>query len=123
MLAGEFDVGVMVETPAAALLATELARHVAFFSIGTNDLIQFVMAADRLNSRFVDLNRADHPADLRAVELICMAAREAGIWVGVCGEAAARPDLIATFLSFGVSELSMSPASTPRAKAAIMQAD
>ena len=121
--AGEFDLGVMVETPAAALLAAELARHVAFFSIGTNDLTQYVMAADRLNPRVADLNRADHPAVLRAVELICAAAREAGIWVGVCGEAAARPDLIATFLGFGVSELSMSPASISRAKAAVMQAD
>ena len=112
-----------VATALAALLAAELARHVAFFSIGTNDLTQYVMAADRLNPRVADLNRADHPAVLRAVELICAAAREAGIWVGVCGEAAARPDLIATFLGFGVSELSMSPASISRAKAAVMQAD
>ncbi len=121
--AGEFDLGVMMETPAAALLAADLARHVAFFSIGTNDLTQYVMAADRLNPRVADLNRADHPAVLRAVELICTAAREAGIWVGVCGEAAARPDLIATFLRFGVGELSMSPASIPRAKAAVMEAE
>ncbi len=121
--AGEFDLGVMMETPAAALLAGDLARHVAFFSIGTNDLTQYVMAADRLNPRVADLNRADHPAVLRAVELICTAAREAGIWVGVCGEAAARPDLIATFLRFGVGELSMSPVSIPRAKAAVMEAD
>ena len=79
------------------------------------------MAADRLNPRVADLNRADHPAVLRAVELICDAAREAGIWVGVCGEAAARRDLIPFFLRLGVRELSMSPASIPRAKRVVME--
>ena len=119
---GDPDVGIMMETPAAALLAADLARHAAFFSIGTNDLTQYVMAADRLNPRVADLNRADHPAVMRAVALICEAARDAGIWVGVCGEAAARPDLIPTFLRLGVKELSMSPASIPRAKRAVMDA-
>jgi phosphocarrier protein FPr len=117
---GEFDLGVMVETPAAALLADELAREVAFFSIGTNDLTQYVMAADRLNPRVANLNRADHPAVLRAIAMICEAARKAGIWVGICGEAAARPDLIPVFIAMGVSELSMSPASILRAKKCIL---
>jgi phosphotransferase system enzyme I (PtsI) len=117
---GAFDLGIMVETPAAALLARELAREVAFFSIGTNDLTQYVMAADRLNARVAYLNRPDHPAVLKAVAMICEAAREAGIWVGVCGEAAARPDLIAAFIAMGVSELSMSAASILRAKKCIL---
>ncbi|WP_237477400.1 phosphoenolpyruvate--protein phosphotransferase [Lichenibacterium dinghuense] len=121
--AGQFELGIMVETPAAALMAGDLARHVAFFSIGTNDLTQYVMASDRLNPRVADLNRADQPAVLRAVEMVCAAAREAGIWVGICGEAAARVDLIPTFLRYGVGELSMSPASIPRAKAAVMEAE
>ncbi len=121
--AGDPDVGIMMETPAAALLAADLARHAAFFSIGTNDLTQYVMAADRLNPRVADLNRADHPAVMRAVSLICEAARDAGIWVGVCGEAAARPDLIPVFMRLGVRELSMSPASIPRAKQAVMDAE
>ena len=120
--AGEPELGIMMETPAAALLAADLAKHAAFFSIGTNDLTQYVMAADRLNPRVADLNRADHPAVLRAVELICEAARAQGIWVGVCGEAAARPDLIPTFLRLGVKELSMSPASIPRAKKVVVEA-
>ena len=117
---GEFDLGVMIETPAAALLADELAREVSFFSIGTNDLAQYVMAADRLNPRVAKLNRADHPAVLKAIAMICEAARRAGLWVGICGEAAARPDLIPTFVAMGVSELSMSPASILRAKKCVI---
>jgi phosphotransferase system enzyme I (PtsI) len=117
---GAFDLGIMVETPAAALLAEDLAREVAFFSIGTNDLTQYVMAADRLNPRVAHLNRADHPAVLKAISLICEAARKADIWVGVCGEAAARVDLIPLFIAMGVSELSMSPASILRAKKCIL---
>ncbi|MCW6508100.1 phosphoenolpyruvate--protein phosphotransferase [Lichenifustis flavocetrariae] len=118
---GNPDLGIMMETPAAALLAADLAKHAAFFSIGTNDLTQYVMAADRLNPRVADLNRADHPAVLRAIELICDAARQQGIWVGICGEAAARPDLIPIFLRLGVKELSMSPASIPRAKKTVTE--
>jgi phosphocarrier protein FPr len=117
---GAFDLGVMIETPAAALLADELAREVSFFSIGTNDLTQYVMAADRLNPRVAKLNRADHPAVLKAIAMICEAAGRAGLWVGICGEAAARPDLIPTFVAMGVSELSMSPASILRAKKCVI---
>jgi phosphotransferase system enzyme I (PtsI) len=97
-----------------------LAREVAFFSIGTNDLTQYVMAADRLNPRVARLNRPDHPAVLKAVAMVCDAAKRAGIWVGVCGEAAARPDLIPAFIAMGVRELSMSPASILRAKKCIV---
>ncbi len=113
---GMFELGVMAETPAAALAARELAREVAFFSIGTNDLTQYVMAADRMNPRVAGLYRVDHPAVLGAIRLIAEAAKEAGIWVGVCGEAAARPDMIARFVELGVTELSMSPASIPMAR-------
>ncbi len=116
-----FELGVMAETPAAALAAETLAGEVAFFSIGTNDLTQYVMAADRMNPRVGHLNRADHPAVLKAVGMICEAARAAGIWVGVCGEAAARPDMIAKFLELGVSELSMSAASIPLAKKCVIE--
>ncbi|MCG7393735.1 phosphoenolpyruvate--protein phosphotransferase [Microvirga sp. ACRRW] len=118
---GEIDLGIMMETPAAALTADELATEADFFSIGTNDLTQYVMAADRLNPRLVKLNRADHPAVLKAVDLICQAAKKAGIWVGVCGEAAAREDLIPEFIRMGVTELSMSPASIARAKKRIIE--
>ena len=118
---GPIDLGVMIETPAAAFLADELAAEAAFFSIGTNDLAQYVMAADRQNPRVAHLNRADHPAVLRAIDMICRAALKAGIWVGICGEAAARPDLIPAFVAMGVSELSMSPASILRAKKCVTE--
>lgn len=114
-----FSLGVMVETPAAVLIAQELAKEVDFFSIGTNDLTQYVMAADRLNPMVGDLNRVDNPAVMRAIEMTARAGIEAGIMVGMCGEAAGRPDLIPTFIDMGLTELSMSPSSIPRAKKCI----
>lgn len=113
--------GAMIETPAAALLADEIAKSAEFFSIGTNDLTQYVMAADRLNPRVAYLNRPDHPAVLKAAAMACEAARRAGIWVGVCGEAAARPDLIPAFVNMGVDELSMSPSAILRAKKCVSE--
>jgi phosphoenolpyruvate-protein phosphotransferase (PTS system enzyme I) len=110
------EIGIMIETPAAALCASALAKEVDFFSIGTNDLTQYTMAVDRTNARLERLNRTSHPAVLRLIELTARAATEAGIWVGICGEAAADPALIPTFLSFGVTELSMSPSLIPQAK-------
>lgn len=118
---GAFELGVMVETPAAVFLAAEIARGVDFFSVGTNDLTQYVMAADRLNPRVAKLNRTEHPAVLAAIGMAARAAREAGIWIGVCGEAAARPDLIPFFVENGVTELSMSAASIPRAKKCVTE--
>jgi phosphoenolpyruvate-protein phosphotransferase (PTS system enzyme I) len=113
--------GAMVETPAAALLADELAEAADFFSIGANDLTQYVMAADRTNPRVAHLNRADHPAVMKAIALTCEAARRAGLWVGICGEAAARPDLIPAFVAMGVNELSMSATSILRAKKCVAE--
>jgi phosphoenolpyruvate-protein phosphotransferase len=116
LAAGPVEVGVMVETPAAAILAQDLAREAAFLSIGTNDLVQYTLAADRGNERLRHLQSADHPAVLRLIGMTCGAAREAGIWVGVCGEAAGEPDLIPELVALGVAELSMSAPSIPRAK-------
>ena len=113
---GPVEVGVMVETPAAAILAGELAPEVSFFSVGTNDLVQYTLAADRGNERLRRLQSADHPAVLRLIGDTCEAAREAGIWVGVCGEAAADTALIPRLIELGVTELSMSAPSIPRAK-------
>ncbi|WP_279482154.1 phosphoenolpyruvate--protein phosphotransferase [Aureimonas sp. SK2] len=118
---GAFELGVMIETPAAVFVAAEIAREVDFFSVGTNDLTQYVMAADRLNPRVAKLNRTEHPAVLAAIRMAAGAAREAGIWIGVCGEAAARPDLIPFFVENGVTELSMSAASIPRAKKCVTE--
>lgn len=115
-----FDLGVMIETPAAVLIAPALAREVAFFSIGTNDLTQYIMAADRLNPTVAKLNDVTNPAVMAAIELTAKAGVAAGIMVGMCGEAAGRPDLIASFVKMGLTEFSMSPASIQRAKKTIL---
>src|ERR687893_240700 len=113
---GEIEVGVMVETPAAAIRAGDIAPEVAFFSVGTNDLVQYTLAADRGNERLTRLQSADHPAVLDLVGKTCEAAKEAGIWVGMCGEAAGEPEMIPKLVELGVTELSMSAPSIPRAK-------
>ncbi|PRD57869.1 phosphoenolpyruvate--protein phosphotransferase [Phyllobacterium myrsinacearum] len=116
-----FDLGVMIETPAAVLIAPALAREVAFFSIGTNDLTQYIMAADRLNPTVAKLNDVTHPAVMAAIELTAKAGTDAGIMVGMCGEAAGRPDLIPAFIAMGLTELSMSPSSIQRAKKCVLE--
>ncbi len=116
-----FDLGIMVETPAAVMVAPMLAREVAFFSIGTNDLTQYIMAADRLNPTVAKLNDVRHPAVMAAIEMTAKAAVEAGIMVGMCGEAAGRVDLIPTFIKMGLTELSMSPSSIQRAKKCVQE--
>lgn len=108
---GDFALGIMIETPAAVFAADELAAEVAFFSVGTNDLTQYVMAADRLNPSVSALNDASHPAVMAAIGQAARAAERAGIEIGMCGEAAARADLVPRFLEMGLTELSMSPAS------------
>src|SRR5690606_37966439 len=113
--------GVMIETPAAVLVAAELAKEVAFFSIGTNDLTQYVMAADRLNPAVAPLNDVADPAVMAAIEMTAKAGVAAGIMVGMCGEAAGRPDLIPAFIRMGLTELSMSAASVQRAKKSISE--
>lgn len=117
----DFPLGVMIETPAAVLIAPELAKEAAFFSIGTNDLTQYVMAADRLNPVVGALNNVESPAVMAAIAMTARAGAEAGIMVGMCGEAAARPDLIPTFIGMGLTELSMSAAAIPRAKKCIVE--
>lgn len=116
-----FPLGVMIETPAAVLIARALAREVDFFSIGTNDLTQYVMAADRLNPVVAGLNRVENPAVMAAIEMTARAGIEAGIMVGMCGEAAGHPELIPAFIRMGLTELSMSPASIRRAKKCVVE--
>src|SRR5215211_3352538 len=113
---GEVQTGVMIETPAAAICAAELAKESAFFSIGTNDLVQYTLAADRGNERLRRLQSANHPAVLALIQQACEAANAAGIQVGVCGEAAGEPEMIPKLISLGVTELSMGAPSIPRAK-------
>ena len=118
---GGFELGIMIETPAAVLQADALAAEVSFFSIGTNDLTQYVMATDRANAQIASLYRTEHPAVMRAIEMTCEAAQRAGIWVGICGEAAADVALMPRFIEMGVTELSMSPASILAAKKRITE--
>lgn len=115
------EVGVMIETPAAALTADLLAKEAAFFSIGTNDLTQYTMAVDRGNAKVENLYKTMHPAVLRSIRSMIHAAREAGIPVGMCGEAAADPALIPLLLSFGLNELSVNSASILRTRRIVSQ--
>ena len=118
---GELETGVMIETPAAAVCAAELAEESAFFSIGTNDLVQYTLAADRGNERLRRLQSADHPAVLALIRQTCEAANAAGIQVGVCGEAAGEPEMIPKLLELGVTELSMGAPQIPRAKKVVSE--
>ena len=104
-------VGTMIETPAAFIMAPVLAKYCDFFSIGTNDLTQYIMAADRGNSNVAYLYNTYDPAVLHALEAIIKAGKEAGIPVGMCGEAAADPMLIPLLISYGLDEFSVAPTS------------
>ena len=103
----EVPIGVMVETPAAAVLAHELAKEAAFFSVGTNDLTQYTLAVDRQNAKLGDFYDPYHPALLALMAHIAKAANEAGIWAGICGELAADPKMQEKFIEMGYTELSM----------------
>lgn len=107
----DIPVGVMIETPAAAVMADVLAKEADFFSIGTNDLTQYVMAADRGNGRVAYLNSPLNPAVLRSIKRVIGCAKEEGIPVGMCGEAAANPLMIPLLLSFGLEEFSVGASS------------
>ena len=108
--------GVMIETPAAAMTAAELARHVDFFSIGTNDLVQYTLAVDRGNARLAHLYNPFHPAVIRLLHQIIQAARGAGIEVGVCGELAGNPLGAFMLIGMGVDSLSVGPAALAEIK-------
>ncbi len=105
------DVGIMIETPAAAVISDRLAKIVDFFSIGTNDLTQYTLACDRQNNDLGRFFNPHHPAVLRLIKLVAENAHKEGIWCGICGELGADLELTETFLSIGVDELSVSPRS------------
>jgi len=109
-------VGVMIETPAAAILADKIFAEVDFASLGTNDLTQYVMAADRLDSRLSDLTNTWHPSVLRMIQIAGSYAKKMNKPLGVCGEAASDPLLAAVLIGLGVTSLSMSPYSIREVK-------
>ncbi|MBC8535430.1 phosphoenolpyruvate--protein phosphotransferase [Feifania hominis] len=108
---GDIQIGIMVETPAAVLMAPALARECDFFSIGTNDLVQYIMAADRGNAKISYLYDYFNPAVLRAIKMVADAAHDAGIWVGMCGEMAGDIDATELLVAIGIDELSMNASS------------
>ena len=108
---GTPEQGIMIETPAAAIISDDLAKEVDFFSIGTNDLSQYTMAIDRQNPQLDPFFDPHHPAVLRMISMVVTNAHKAGIWAGICGELGADQSLTKEFLAMGVDELSVSPGS------------
>ena len=108
---GNPEQGIMIETPAAAIISDNLAKEVDFFSIGTNDLSQYTMAIDRQNPQLDPFFDPHHPAVLRMISMVVENAHKAGIWAGICGELGADQSLTKEFLAMGVDELSVSPGS------------
>ena len=109
--ADDVQIGIMIETPAAAVMGDRLAKLVDFFSCGTNDLTQYTLACDRQNNDLGRFFNPHHPAVLRLLKMVCDNAHKNGVWVGICGELGADLELTETFLAIGIDELSVSPRS------------
>ncbi len=120
---GEAEQGIMIETPAAVFMSRELAEEVDFFSIGTNDLTQYMLACDRQNPHLENINDPHHPAVLRAIEMTIKNGHAGGCWVGICGELGADTSLTETFIKMGVDELSVSPSRILQVREAIRKSE
>ncbi len=105
----QMEIGIMIETPAAALISDKLAREVDFFSIGTNDLSQYTLVVDRTSRNLTDFFNPHHPAVLKLIQMTVENAHKAGIWVGMCGELGSDLSITETFLKMGVDEFSVAP--------------
>ncbi len=117
----DLEIGVMIEIPTAAIMADRLAPEVDFFSIGTNDLIQYAVAIDRTNERVAHLYEPSHPSVVRLLKMVADAAHANGIWVGVCGEMAGEVLFTPLLLGLGMDELSAGPMIVPRVKSAVQR--
>ena len=120
---GNIEQGIMIETPAAAVMSDVLAKEVDFFSIGTNDLTQYTLAIDRQNNNLDDFYDPHHPAVLRLLRLVAENAHKNGIWAGICGELGADLSLIREFLDMGMDELSVSPSMVLRVRNEVRKID
>ena len=105
----DVEEGIMIETPASVMVSDDLAQHVDFFSIGTNDLTQYTLAIDRQNEKLDSFYNPHHKAILRMIQMVVDNAHKAGKWAGICGELGADTELTRTFVEMGVDELSVAP--------------
>ncbi len=119
----QIPVGVMIEVPSAAVCADLLAPHADFFSIGTNDLIQYTVAVDRVNPHVANLYKPTHPAVIRLIKHTIDAGADCGIWTGVCGEMAGDIRLTPLLIGLGIEELSVSPKILPKVGQVIRSLD
>lgn len=117
----KYEVGMMVEIPSVAVMADRFAKYVDFFSIGTNDLLQYTTAVDRMNEKLTHLYSWYHPALLEMIRMVAEAGKRNGIWTGICGEAASDSKLLPFYMSVGIHELSMSPSKVAEVKWAVRQ--
>lgn len=118
-----YELGIMIEIPSAAICADLLAPEVDFFSIGTNDLIQYTIAVDRMNQDISELYTPYHPAVLRLINNVIQAGHASNIWVGMCGEAAGNPKMIPVLLAMGLDEFSMNPSKILKARELLSKLD
>ena len=117
------ELGIMIETPAAAVISDRLAPMVDFFSVGTNDLTQYTLACDRQNPDIEEFVDTHHEAILRLIEMSAENAHKHGAWIGICGELAADTSLTETFLRMGIDELSVSPSFVLKVRDAVRKVD
>ena len=119
----DVELGIMIETPAAALIADDLAQEVDFFSVGTNDLTQYTLAIDRVNRKLDPFLDTHHPAVLKLIKMAADSAHKYGRWIGICGELGADPELTRTFLKMGIDELSVSPSLVLKLRDQVIRTD
>lgn len=119
----DIGIGIMIEVPSAALISDTLAKEVDFFSIGSNDLVQYTLAVDRGNAKIAHLYQPCHPAVLKLIKMTIENGHKAGIWTGICGEMASIPEIACFLVGLGAQELSMAPAAIPAVKEKLRRTD